>query len=143
MKEKVYGSYKELTATPEAHLDFMRVIDESINEGLSGNLCDKLKKEVVVDGKPFSQAFHLNNLENASGNWDFDEVPDPVKLEIVKLSSKIKDADPGYDLAHFTIAYEYMISDMKERGVKVDAGFDHSEPAEKKVVSGSDYEPRM
>lgn len=141
---KEYESYKELTASPEAHLDFMKVISANIDEGLGGrNLYDRLSKEVSVAGKPFSQAFHLNNLENASGNWDFDEVPDPIKLEIVKLTSKIKDADPGYDLAHFTIAYEYMISDMKERGVNVDAGLDHSEPAEKKVVSGSDYEPRM
>lgn len=141
---KEYGNYKELTGTPEAHLDFLRVIDASLSEGLDGrSLFDKLSKEVVVDGKPFSQAFHLNNLENASGNWDFDESSDSVKLEIVQLSSKIKDADPGYDLAHFTIAYEYMIQEMKERGIKVDAGLDHTDTAEKKVVSGSDYEPRM
>ena len=141
---KDYENYKELTANPEAHLAFLRVIDTSLSDGLSGrNLYEKLSKEVVVSGKPFSQAFHLNNLENASGNWDFDETPDPVKLEIVQLTSKIKDADPGYDLAHFTVAYEYMIKEMKERGVKVEAGLDHSDSANRKVVSGSSCEPRM
>jgi len=141
---KEYGSYKELTATPELHLAFLEAVETSINEGLDGkNLYEKLSKEVTVDGKPFSQAFHLNNLENASGNWDFDEVPDAVKLQIVQLSAKVKEADPGYDLAHFTIAYEYMVNEMKERGIEVDAGLDLTDAIEKKVVSGSDYEPRM
>lgn len=141
---KEYSHYKDLTATPEKHLDFLKVVEASINEGLNGkNLYEKLSKEVVVDGKPFSQAFHLNNLETASGNWDFDEVSDDVKLEIVELTEKVREADPGYDLAHFTIAYEYMVNEMKERGIEVKGGLDLEETTEKKVVSGSDYEPRM
>jgi len=139
---KEYSDWKQITATPEAHLDFLRVIDGHIEGGLEGReLYQKLNKEVTVDGKPFSQAFHLTKLEANSGNWDTDETPDPVKLEIVKLAEKVKEADPGYDMAHFTTGYEYMISEMKERGVQVDAGLDHSDPEPKKVVSGSDYEP--
>ncbi|MFP3500539.1 hypothetical protein SB759_40640, partial [Pseudomonas sp. SIMBA_059] len=62
-----YSSWKEITATPEAHLDFLRVVDAKLDEGLGGkNLYEKLAKEITVDGKPFSQAFHLNNLENHS-----------------------------------------------------------------------------
>ena len=119
------------------------MVDASLDEGLGGkNLYQKLAQEITVDGKAFSQAFHLNNLENNSGNWDTDETPDPVKLEIVSLTSKIKQADPGYDMAHFTVGYEYMISEMKERGVDVDAGLDHSDPAPART-SGSDYEPGM
>lgn len=138
-----YSSWKEITATPEAHLDFLRVVDARLEEGLGGkNLYENLAKEITVDGKAFSQAFHLNNLETHSTNWDTDETPDPVKLEIVQLTSKIKEADPGYDLAHFTVGYEYMISEMKERGVDVNAGLDHSTPTPK-VRSGSDYEPGM
>jgi hypothetical protein len=95
-----------------------------------------------VEGKAFSQAFHLNKLEASSNGWDTDETPDPVKLEIVELTSRIKEADPGYDLAHFMVGYEYMISEMKERGVEVNAGLDHSDPVPKNR-SGSDYEPGM
>lgn len=137
-----YSDWKAITATPEAHLDFLRVIDGHIEEGLEGReLYQKLNKEVAVEGKPFSQAFHLTKLEANSGNWDTDETPDPVKLEIVSLTEKVKAADPGYDMSHFTTGYEYMIREMKERGVNVDAGLDHSDPEPKKVVSGSDYEP--
>lgn len=133
---KEYSSYKELTSTPEKHLDFLHVIGAHVDDGMNGRqLYDKLSREVTVDNKPFSQAFHLNNLENSSGNWDFDDVPDPVKLEIVQLTSKIKAADPGYDLAHFTVGYEYMINEMKERGVKVEAGLDLSSSDEKKKVA--------
>ena len=60
-------------------------------------------------------------------------------LEIVDLTSRIKQADPGYDLAHFTTGYEYMITEMKERGVEVNAGLDHSAPTQARR-SGSDYE---
>ena len=136
-----YGSWKEITATPEAHLEFLRGVDASLQGGLDGkNLYQKLAQEITVAGKPFSQAFHLNNLESNSGNWDTDETPDPVKLEIIQLTSKIKAADPGYDMAHFTTGYEYMISEMKERGVEVNAGLDHGDPAPART-SGSDHEP--
>ncbi|WP_043201332.1 hypothetical protein [Pseudomonas putida] len=138
-----YSSWKEITATPEAHLDFLRVIDGKLEEGLGGrNLYEKLSKDITVEGKAFSQSFHLNKLEASSTNWDTDETPDPVKLEIVELTSKIKEADPGYDLAHFMVGYEYMIGEMKERGVEVNAGLDHSDPVPKNR-SGSDYEPGM
>ncbi|MBK4987428.1 MULTISPECIES: hypothetical protein [Pseudomonas] len=135
-----YSSWNEVTATPEAHRDFLRVIDKTLQEGLGGkDLYQKLNQEITVAGKPFSQAFHLTNLERYSGNWDTDETPDPVKLEIVDLTSRIKQADPGYDLAHFTTGYEYMITEMKERGVEVNAGLDHSAPTQARR-SGSDYE---
>ncbi|ADR62040.1 MULTISPECIES: hypothetical protein [Pseudomonas] len=138
-----YSNWKEITATPEAHLEFLRVIDGKLEEGLGGrNLYEKLSKEITVEGKAFSQAFHLNKLEASSNGWDTDETPDPVKLEIVELTSRIKEADPGYDLAHFMVGYEYMISEMKERGVEVNAGLDHSDPVPKNR-SGSDYEPGM
>ncbi|NIF27675.1 hypothetical protein F3J44_14995 [Pantoea sp. Tr-811] len=138
-----YNNWKEVSGTPEAHRDFLRVVDAKLEEGLGGkNLYERLSKEITVDGKPFSQAFHLNNLESNSTNWDTDETPDPVKLEIVELTSKIKAADPGYDLEHFMVGYEYMISEMKERGVEVNAGLDHSEPAPANR-SGSDYEPGL
>ena len=138
-----YSSWKDITATPQAHLDFLRVIDGKLEVGLGGkNLSETLAKDVTVEGKAFSQAFHLNKLEASSYGWDTDETPDPVKLEIVELTTKIKDADPGYDLAHFTVGYEYMITEMKERGVQVDAGLDHSDPAPT-IRSGSDYEPGL
>ncbi|MDH1305319.1 hypothetical protein N5C40_02080 [Pseudomonas fulva] len=139
----VYNDWNEITATPEAHRDFLRVVDASVQAGASGqDLYHKLNREITVADKPFSQAFHLNNLERNSSGWDTDETPDPVKLEIVELTSRIKQADPNYDLAHFMVGYEYMIEEMKERGVEVNAGLDHTDPAPKRL-SGSDYEPGL
>lgn len=116
-----YANYNDLVATPEKHLAFMREINSFINDGAKAvSLFDKLNVNIKVDGKPFSQAFHLNKLESHSGNWDFDEIDDSVKVEMHQLSEVIKAADGGYDIPHFTIGYEYMVDDMKDRGVDVE-----------------------
>lgn len=116
-----YANYNEITATPEKHLNFLRELNAHVNEGLGsrGSLFEKAAKSITVDGKPFSQSFHLNKLESHSDNWDFDEVSDPIKVEIFQLSEAIKAADSTYDIQHFTTGYEYMVGDMKDRGVDI------------------------
>jgi hypothetical protein len=115
-----YASYNEITATPEKHLSFLREINAYVAQGLDGrSLFEKLQKNVMVDGKPFSQAFHINKLESNSGNWDFDDVPDSIKVEMHQLSEAVKVADTGFDIPFFTIGYDCMVEDMKERGVDI------------------------
>ena len=108
-----YTSYKDLTATPEKHLDFLRVVDSHINTG-GADYYNGLKADVKVNGEAFSQARHLTVLESQSDGWDFEETPEGVKSEIAYLSEKIKAADAGYDLPHFTTGYQWMLSQLKE-----------------------------
>lgn len=116
-----YASYNDITATPEKHRDFLRELNALVNEGLGSrkSVFEKAAKSIVVEGKPFSQSFHLNKLESHSDGWDFDEVADPIKVEIYQLSEAIKAADSTYDLQHFTTGYGYMVDDMKDRGVDI------------------------
>lgn len=116
-----YANYNEITATPEKHLNFLRELNAHVNEGLGSrnSLFEKAAKSITVDGKPYSQSFHMNKLESHSDNWDFDEVADPVKVEIFQLSEAIKAADSTYDIQHYTTGYEYMVDDMKDRGVNM------------------------
>lgn len=137
-----FNSYKDLVATPEAHLEFLRVIDSHLVEGKeSGHLYKSLNATIKVGGEPFSQAKHLTAMESNSDDWELESTSDAVKVEIVALSEKIKAADSGYDVPHFTIGYEWMIREMKERGVKVEAGLDFSEKPVRE--SGVDYDSRM
>lgn len=116
-----YSSYNDITATPEKHRDFLRELNALVNEGLGSrnSVFEKAAKSIVVEGKPFSQSFHLNKLESHSDGWDFDEVADSLKVEIYQLSEAIKAADSTYDLQHFTTGYAYMVDDMKDRGVDI------------------------
>lgn len=116
-----YANYNDITSTPEKHLNFLRELIAHVNEGLGsrGSLFEKVQKSIEVDGKPFSQSFHTNKLEHHSGNWDFEDVPDPIKIEIHQLSEAIKAADNTYDIPHFTTGYRYMIEEMTDRGVDI------------------------
>lgn len=137
-----YSSYKDLVASPEAHVEFLRVIDSHLEQGKGdGHLYKRLNAAVKVGGEPFSQARHLTALEGNSDAWELDDADDAIKVEIATLSQKIKAADPGYDIPHFTVAFEWMIRDMKERGVEVEGGLDFSE--EPVLESGTDYDARM
>lgn len=142
-----YENYNQITATPEKHLNFLRELNAHVNEGLGsrGSLFEKATKSIAVDGKPFSQSFHLNKLESHSDGWDFDDVPDPVKVEIFQLSEAIMAADSSYDVKHFTSGYEYMVEDMKDRGVdittpviKASAGLDLSKAGSAGLDTSSD-----
>lgn len=116
-----YANYNEITATPEKHRDFLRELNALVNDGLGArnSLFEKAAKAIVVDGKPYSQSFHMNKLESHADGWDFDEVADPLKVEIYQLSEAIKSADSTYDVQHYTTGYEYMVDDMKDRGVDI------------------------
>lgn len=138
-KVQEYASYKDLVKTPEAHVEFLRVIGQEIDDPKgTGSLYARLSSSVRVKDAPFSQAAHLTALESNSDGWDMDEVADSVKVEIAQLSAKVKEADPGYDVPHFTTGFEWMIRDLRERGVSVEGGL-HFEQ-EKEAVSGVDYE---
>lgn len=114
MAEHEYSSYKEITETPERHRDFLRVVNAHI-ENNSADYYTGLKNAVKVNGEAFSQARHLTVLESQSDRWDFDETDNATKREIANLSHKIKAADPGYDLPHFTTGFDYMVSTTKAR----------------------------
>lgn len=116
-----YANYNEITATPEKHLNFLRELNAQVNEGLGSrnSLYEKAAKSILVDGKPYSQAAHMNKLESHADGWDFDDVPDATKVEIYQLSEAIKAADSTFDLQHYTTGYEYMVDDMKDRGVDI------------------------
>lgn len=117
--QRQFGNYNEITATPETHLEFIQSVADQLSGLDATNLYEHLKKNIEVDGKPFSQAAHLIKLENNSYNWDFDEVEDEVKVKIVEATGKIAQVDPHYDLGHFTTGFDYMVNDLKERGIPV------------------------
>lgn len=139
VKVQEYASYKDLVKTPDAHVEFLRVIGQEIDvPNGTGSLYARLSSSVRVKDAPFSQAAHLTALESNSDGWDMDEVADSVKVEIAQLSSKVKGAEPGYDVPHFTTGFEWMIRDLRERGVSVEGGLHFKK--EKEAVSGVDYE---
>lgn len=139
LKMKEYGSYNELVNSPEAHVEFLRTVSQDIDQpNGTGCLYERMAASIKVNKAPFSQAKHLTALESNSDGWDLDETADSVKVEIVQLSAKVKEVDSGYDIPHFTSGFEWMIRDMRERGVKVEGGLNFEK--EKEVVRGVDYE---
>ncbi|MEN9194502.1 hypothetical protein WH212_09560 [Xanthomonas perforans] len=107
-----YGSYRELVATPEDHVAFLRVVAEHINgDDDATMLYRRLGAAVKVAGKPFSQASHMLALET---------IPDATQLELIQLSRAIHDADPGYNVPFFTVGMEYMRRQLHERGIDAD-----------------------
>ncbi|MGS0567088.1 hypothetical protein [Xanthomonas oryzae] len=116
-----YGSYRELVATPEDHVAFLRVVAEHINgDDDATMLYRRLGAAVKVAGKPFSQASHMLALEDVSAEWDIETIPDATQLELIQLSRAIHDADPGYNVPFFTVGMEYMRRQLHERGIDAD-----------------------
>lgn len=109
-----FDDYQQIVKTPENNVEFLRhvvsVIDGLGAEGAEGSrkLHTALRDGVEVGGAPFSQARHLVALEKASGDWEHDEVAPAVLQETLALSQRIHDFDPGYNVPHFTVGYEWM-----------------------------------
>lgn len=136
-----YSNYKNLVASPEAHVEFLRIVDSHLEKATDrGDLCHRLNVAITVGGEPFSQARHLTALELNSDAWELESTADAVKVEIAALSQKIKAVDSGYDLPHFTASFEWMVRDLKERGVEVEGGLDFGEEEPER---GVDFGPQM
>lgn len=138
---KDYKTYSELVASPETHVSFLRNVVEIAKDAAESSqpMHVRLANEVSVRDKPFSQTLHLRALEEESDGWDFDDVNDEVKLEMVALTRQIKKVDSGYDLAHFTHGFEYAVQEMAGRGVSVDG--EPAPPSPVRRTTGADYEP--
>ena len=107
-------SYGEITATPQAHTEFLRHV-VSLMGSIDGNdpgaarqLYSVMRDGIDVDGKPFSQARHLHALEDASDSWDVEETPPEVLRELLSLSEQIQGFDPGYTVCDFTVGYHWI-----------------------------------
>ncbi len=107
-------SYDEITATPQAHTEFLRhvvslmgVIDTN-DSGAARQLYSVMRDGIDVDGKPFSQARHLLALENASGAWCVEDTSPEVLRELLSLSEQIQGFDPGYKVCDFTVGYQWI-----------------------------------
>lgn len=111
-----FQDYKEIVATPQAHLEFLRHvtslidgIDEADAPTAARKLHTALRDTVEVGGSPFSQARHLLALEKASGDlWESEETSPAVLRDVIELSERIRDFDSGYDVPHFTVGHEWM-----------------------------------
>ncbi len=107
-------SYGEITATPQAHTEFLRHV-VSLMGSIDGNdpgaarqLYSVMRDGIDVDGKPFSQARHLHALENASDGWRAEDTPPEVLHEMLSLSEQIQGFDPGYKVCDFTVGYHWI-----------------------------------
>ena len=106
--------YKDMVATPEAHLEFLRHATQ-LAEGIEGTgqdvarkLNTALRESIEVAGQPFTQARHLVQLERHSDGWDLEGTKPEVLREVIQLSEGLKAVDAGLDLPHFTTGFEWM-----------------------------------
>lgn len=109
------NDYKDLVATPQAHVEFLRHV-VGLMEGVAGEgqdasrqLYSTMRDGIDVGGTQFSQARHLLALEKSSGDlWDLEETSPQVLREALDLSQKIQEFDPGYKVRDFTVGVEWM-----------------------------------
>lgn len=116
----VYESYKTITATPMAHIAFLEVVVQEIkNPSSLKRLYERLADTISINGQPFSQAKHLQMLDNLSDDWDITEMSDDLKQRMIPLINHIKTVDAGYDIGGFIHGYDWMLRDLEERGVTI------------------------